>query len=508
MNKMNKKFIILFILAVVCIPASTWAQNIDRSDFSEDYVKFTNDQKQFNDWSVSVYAGLPWLQSADLTSIPNGMSEEWLIGYDFQLGINKQITHAFGLTLLGQIGKTKQAYGKNHLKGHTNYYGISLLGDLNVTSLFRRVDNRSEYRWGLHVYAGVGTLAYKAYSNTLGYLSPSYYDPKEEILNTDQKLKPLESFFGQVGTGLVFKVNNRIDLELKAMYVLTGDEAFDGSGRESAFNPFASLHPGSHTDNFITTSIGLTYKFGKHQEHLRWVDPLRELFGQQGDCSCEQQEFVVCKLGDQDDDGVCDDWDRELDTPKGARVDGSGRALDTDMDGVIDLYDACPTFPGPRTDDPKTNGCPVKIDIERELNEGLYDRFKGIEFDLNKAIIRPQSAPFLDNAADVIKKYGEGRKFIVEGHTDSRGNDAYNLKLSQQRVEAVVKYLEGKGIESGQLIPVGKGWEGAKWPECKPATVCPEYKNEQNRRVVFKLIDASGQALESTHDATKVEAPQ
>jgi OOP family OmpA-OmpF porin len=49
--------------------------------------------------------------------------------------------------------------------------------------------------------------------------------------------------------------------------------------------------------------------------------------------------------GDQDNDGVCDDWDRQLDTPAGARVDGAGVALDIDLDGTIDLYDKCVTVP-------------------------------------------------------------------------------------------------------------------------------------------------------------------
>jgi OOP family OmpA-OmpF porin len=38
------------------------------------------------------------------------------------------------------------------------------------------------------------------------------------------------------------------------------------------------------------------------------------------------KDFKVCEKGDQDNDGVCDDWDRQLDTPAGARVDGAGVA--------------------------------------------------------------------------------------------------------------------------------------------------------------------------------------
>jgi len=199
---------------------------------------------------------------------------------------------------------------------------------------------------------------------------------------------------------------------------------------------------------------------------------------------------TVCQSGDQDNDGVCDDWDRELNTPKGARVDGAGRALDVDNDGIIDLYDACPTFPGAPNSDPKLNGCPAKVDIADTIpQDGNYP--SQVDFGKNTADIKPSSIPFLDNAVKIILQYGEGRKFIVEGHTDSRGSDAYNVKLSQRRVEAVVKYLEDRGVPKGQLVPVGKGWEGAKWPECKPTTVCPEWKNEQNRRVVFRLVDDS-----------------
>jgi OOP family OmpA-OmpF porin len=73
----------------------------------------------------------------------------------------------------------------------------------------------------------------------------------------------------------------------------------------------------------------------------------------------KNQDIEVCKKGDADNDGVCDDWDRQLDTPAGARVDGAGVALDTDLDGVIDLYDKCVTVPGPV----ENNGCPTTTTV-------------------------------------------------------------------------------------------------------------------------------------------------
>ncbi len=56
-------------------------------------------------------------------------------------------------------------------------------------------------------------------------------------------------------------------------------------------------------------------------------------------------DVEVSKKGDADNDGICDDWDRQLDTPVGARVDGAGVAFRYDLDGVIDLHDKCVTVP-------------------------------------------------------------------------------------------------------------------------------------------------------------------
>ena len=77
--------------------------------------------------------------------------------------------------------------------------------------------------------------------------------------------------------------------------------------------------------------LGLTYNIGKHESHLFWHDPLQEIYYKLDVLEKKSQDIEVCKKGDADNDGVCDDWDRELNTPAGARVDGSGRALDVQI---------------------------------------------------------------------------------------------------------------------------------------------------------------------------------
>jgi len=119
---------------------------------------------------------------------------------------------------------------------------------------------------------------------------------------------------------------------------------------------------------------------------------------------------------------------------------------------------------------------------EDEINKD----FEGIEFELNSDKIRPQSFDKLNHAADVIKTLDANSQYLVIGAADTRGSDAYNLNLSQRRANAVVKYLTGKGVSSNMLVAEGRGEKDLKYPECEPATACPEWKNEANRRVYFE----------------------
>ena len=445
------------------------------SSGSSNVSPFTQSSKRFNDWAISFGAGVPLMQSADLTSIKNGNGKN-LFGYSAYISVDKAITHAFGLNLQYDRGETRQGFFNtkdaapttgnpyNQIAGRTQYDAISLLGDLNFSNLLRRVDNKSNYRWALHGYAGVGTLAYRAYQKT----------PAGQILQTEIKPFQFTSLFGQAGAGLKFKVNRRIDIETRLMYVYTGDDQFDGGGAQySAVNQRQE----NTSDNFFNATVGLSLKLGKHESHLMWHDPLQEIYYKLDVLATKNQDVEVCKKGDADNDGVCDDWDRQLDTPAGARVDGAGVALDTDLDGVIDLYDKCVVVPGPV----ENNGCPVAgTGVVPETARAL----EGIEFDLNSDRILPSNTPILNNAANYINT--SNGSYTVIGGTDARASDAYNQKLSERRAGSVKTYLVGNGVDASKLEAIGKGEKDLKYPECNPATKCPEWKNRANRRVYFE----------------------
>jgi OmpA-OmpF porin, OOP family len=81
---------------------------------------------------------------------------------------------------------------------------------------------------------------------------------------------------------------------------------------------------------------------------------------------------------------------------------------------------------------------------------------RGVHFDFAKAKIRPEDMPVLDEAAQILSAHPD-MKVEVNGYTDAIGSEAYNLRLSKRRANAVVAYLESKGIASDRMIPQGFG---------------------------------------------------
>ncbi len=107
---------------------------------------------------------------------------------------------------------------------------------------------------------------------------------------------------------------------------------------------------------------------------------------------------------------------------------------------------------------------------------------RGIYFDFNSAIIKPESYPVLDDAAKVLKAKPKMR-VEIGGHTDSVGSDSYNQTLSYQRTNSVRQYLiTYHQIEPDRLISVGYG-------ESQPiADNRTKAGRDQNRRIEFKIL--------------------
>ncbi len=108
---------------------------------------------------------------------------------------------------------------------------------------------------------------------------------------------------------------------------------------------------------------------------------------------------------------------------------------------------------------------------------------KNILYDLDKADIRPDAAKELDKLVQYMKDKSD-LKIELGSHTDVRGNDAYNMRLSQRRAESAVRYIVERGIDATRITARGYGEtklliEGAQTEE----------EHQQNRRTTVKVIE-------------------
>ncbi len=99
----------------------------------------------------------------------------------------------------------------------------------------------------------------------------------------------------------------------------------------------------------------------------------------------------------------------------------------------------------------------TEADVYRQGDKILI-RLKKMEFPVGKATVPEKSKPLLDKVVKVAKQLGP-QEVVVEGHTDSVGAAAVNTKISQERADSVMGYLETDGIPSGVLQSVGYGFD-------------------------------------------------
>jgi OmpA-OmpF porin, OOP family len=222
------------------------------------------------------------------------------------------------------------------------------------------------------------------------------------------------------------------------------------------------------------------------------------------------------KNNDRDGDGIPDDLDKCPDEPEdldGFQDEDGCPDPDNDGDGIPDVDDLCPNDPEDKDGFEDEDGCPDpdndrdrisdkddKCPNEPETYNGFEDSdgcpdrgrvvvtetsieiLDVIYFEYNKDIIKPASYPILDAVAATMLGNPSIQLIEIQGHTDERGDDAYNLDLSDRRAKSVMKYLVDKQVDEKRLTAQGYG-------ETQPLD---RARNERawakNRRVAFLII--------------------
>ncbi|AUX22730.1 porin [Sorangium cellulosum] len=227
---------------------------------------------------------------------------------------------------------------------------------------------------------------------------------------------------------------------------------------------------------------------------------------------------------DRDGDGFHDGIDACLDVPGSSSDDPRkvGCPADADDDGIVDASDACPKVKGTASRDPKQNGCPddpdgdgVRGAADACPNErGRPDpdpaqngcprfvRVHADEITTSKPVqfivygktraqtVAPISDDLLREVRDAIQQNPDIELVEVQGHTDDSGSEEYNLRLSQERAEAVLSWLVAAGVPREKLVARGYGFERPLGDNRVKTG------RQKNRRVQFMIIKRKGAAVQ------------
>ncbi len=158
----------------------------------------------------------------------------------------------------------------------------------------------------------------------------------------------------------------------------------------------------------------------------------------------------------------------------------AGKELYTTSEEIVKLLDE----PGTVSTDLKIGLLQKKVEVGDDLS--LVLDLNPIYFDFDKAYIRKDAALELEKVISVMKQYPN---MIIEtrSHTDSRGDDTYNLGLSQRRAKSTVEFIVSQGIDGSRITGEGYG-EKELVNECANGVTCSEAQHELNRRSEFIVI--------------------
>jgi len=202
-----------------------------------------------------------------------------------------------------------------------------------------------------------------------------------------------------------------------------------------------------------------------------------------------------CPDPDNDDDGVTDKSDKcpgydsdkrdnfiKVKEDKDGFEDEDGCPdPDNDKDGILDNDDKCPNEPETFNQYKDADGCPDKSPITITRDRVLI--MEKIYFETNKAKIRSISFPILNTVAKTLIAHKELKIIEIQGHTDERGSNRHNLRLSQRRANSVRNYLINKGLGADRLTARGYGEDQ---PKCRQSTKACWSKNRRSEFVIVK----------------------
>jgi outer membrane exchange protein TraA len=237
---------------------------------------------------------------------------------------------------------------------------------------------------------------------------------------------------------------------------------------------------GAPAFRFFFSAIWVPGKTAEWEEIERFkqppVDPDKDgVIGEQDKCPDDAGPVENNGCPDMDGDGVLGAADRCPKAPGSVENHGCPD-LDSDGDGTPDRLDLCPTE---AVDVRGRDGCPLAKVVGNKIT--ILDQ---VHFATDQDVILPESFETLEEVARIFKEHPEIQRVLIEGHTDVRASDSYNLDLSQRRANSVMKFLVDHRVDPKRLRVQGYGRRVPIAPNDSEAGMA------LNRRVEFTIENA------------------
>lgn len=367
--------------------------------------------------------------------------------------IKEQLLPSFGLQAdymqgkeSGAITTDDQANGTYTSFNTKIHYSVDLVGNFTLANINWR-NNQSFIQ--PYLTAGAGLINYTASVSNGG------------VTNVGNRSHDL---FIPVGVGFKIDLAKGVNLDLGYQVNFVNADDFDGNV------------VGSTNDRFSYAHVGLEFAIGSRSKpQMATYNPVRSM----------RTEYLMSdrRLQIQLDQERAQNEQLRSDL-NATNANLAKLTVDSDGDGVPDVFDKCPNTPtGTAVDG---SGCPlpekkpdVKVYVTKEDKEVVNEAVKNLEFDFGKSTIREHSFESLNKLATLLVNKGFSLK--LAGYTDNVGSVAANLKLSKDRANAVKTYLAQQGVDPAKITAEGYG-------KANPiATNKTDAGRQINRRVEFSI---------------------
>jgi outer membrane protein OmpA-like peptidoglycan-associated protein len=200
-----------------------------------------------------------------------------------------------------------------------------------------------------------------------------------------------------------------------------------------------------------------------------------------------------CPLGDADKDGVADALDQCKDKAEDNEApspsDGCP-APDADGDLIVDAKDKCPAEPETINEYRDADGCPdqepTTVVWDDESSAIFIPVAKRFHFGSDSSDLGPEGDATIAEIAKLLEEHPEIQRIEIEGHASTKGNESYNVALTERRAHVVGLALKNKKVDEKRLVPIGYG------EHCPAVQTANEVDEPKNRRVLVKTVLVSG----------------